>query len=360
MGLELADPNFSILAAFDIGGIPVGHGRCFIIAEAGVNHNGDVDKAIALIDAAVAAGADAVKFQTFDAKQVISAMAPKATYQEAATTSGESQLEMIQALELKGDHFRMLKRHCDARGIVFLSTPFDHISVDLLQQLGVPAFKIPSGEITNMPLIKYVAAQGRPIILSTGMADLVEVEKAVDVLNNGGCAAMAILHCVSCYPTAPEDVNLRAMATLRDSFGVPIGLSDHSLGIEIPLAAVALGAAVIEKHFTLDKSLPGPDHAASLDPTELAAMAAGIRKVEAAMGDGVKAARPAEANTREVARRSLFLQTSVAGGANIGESQVIALRPAGGIPPYDIDKVLGSRAARDLEAGTMLSWDDLI
>lgn len=347
-------------AAFEIGGIPVGLGRCFLIAEAGVNHNGDAGMALDLIDAAVAAGADAVKFQTFQADQVVSAGAPKAPYQRTGSDPLESQFEMVRALELDAAEFAGLKAHCDARGILFLSTPFDHESVDLLHRLGVPAFKIPSGEITNLPLIRHIGRLGLPVILSTGMADMAEVERAVAALAEVSCRALAILHCVSNYPAAPEDTNLRAMATLRGTFGVPVGLSDHSTGIEIPLAAAALGAAVIEKHFTLDKSLPGPDHAASLNPKELEAMVAGIRKVEAALGDGVKAPRPAEADTREVARRSLFLKAALPRGRTIAEGDVIALRPAGGIPPSEVMAVLGRRVARDLEAGTMLRWDDLV
>ena len=359
MGLELADPNFSILAAFDIGCIPVGGDRCFMIAEAGVNHNGDFNRAIALIDAAATAGADAGKFQPFKADLEISAVAPKATYQQSNTDPTESQLDMARALELDEDEFARLKAHCEARDILFLSTPFDHTSVEVLHRLNVPAYKISSGDVTNLPLMRQIAAKGKPVILSTGMADMPEVERAVATLRASGCPALAILHCVSNYPAAPEDTNLRAMATLRRAFQVPIGLSDHSTGIEIALAAVALGAAVIEKHFTLDKSLPGPDHAASLDPNELTALVSGMRKVEAALGDGVKSPRESEANTREVARRSLFLHASVPAGQAIKDSDIIAMRPSGGISPYDIDKVIGRRAARPLDAGAMVAWEDL-
>ncbi len=341
-------------STFDIGDVRIGEGHCFVIAEAGVNHNGDADLAARLIEAAVAAGADAVKFQTFKADQVVSTTAPKASYQQATTAPGESQLEMVRALELSDTQFAELKALCDQHGIVFLSTPFDHPSVELLHSLGMPAFKIPSGEITNLPLIRHIGSLGLPAILSTGMAYMEEVEGAVAVLTQARCPALAILHCVSNYPAAPEDTNLRAMDTLRDAFGVPIGLSDHSAGIEIALGAVARGAAVIEKHFTLDKTLPGPDHKASLDPLELRALVVGIRKVEAALGDGVKAPRPSENNTREVARRSLFLRTALRGGQNIALDDLIALRPAGGIPPNEIETVVGRRAARDLAAGAML------
>jgi N,N'-diacetyllegionaminate synthase len=341
-------------SAFDIGGMRIGEGRCFVIAEAGVNHNGSAELAVRLIEAAVAAGADAVKFQTFKAELEISASAPKATYQQTATDPDESQLEMVRALELSDEEFAKLKTHCDERGIIFLSTPFDHSSVDLLNRLGVPAFKVSSGDITNLPLIRHMGGLGVPAILSTGMAYLEEVEEAAAVLAEARCPALAILHCVSNYPAAPEDTNLRAMDTLREAFGVPVGLSDHSAGIEIAIGAVARGAAVIEKHFTLDKTLAGPDHKASLDPTELRALVTGIRKIEAALGDGVKAPRASESNTREVARRSLFLRVDLRGGQDIAPDDLIALRPAGGIPPNEIETVVGRHAVRDLAAGTML------
>lgn len=342
-----------------IDGHEVGGGRCFVVAEAGVNHNGDPALARRLIDEAAAAGADAVKFQTFRADRVVSPSAPKAAYQTANTGGAQSQLEMIRALELDGEQFAHLKAHCARRGILFLSTPFDEDSADLLRGLGVPAFKVPSGEITNLPLVRHVGGLGRPVILSTGMATLEEVGRAVDTLSAAGCPGLAILHCVSDYPAAPEDTNLRAMATLREAFGVPVGLSDHSEGIEIALAAVALGAAVIEKHVTLDKALPGPDHRASLDPGELRALVAGIRKVEAALGDGIKAPRPAEADTSAVARRSLFLRAGLGAGEDIRADNLVALRPAGGIPPDELERVVGRRAARDLEAGAMLRRSDL-
>jgi N,N'-diacetyllegionaminate synthase len=346
-------------ATFEIAGVRIGDGRCFVIAEAGVNHNGDVEQAVRLIDVAAAAGADAVKFQTFKADLEISPIAPKADYQQAGTNPGENQLEMIRALELSDAEFAGLKAHCEARGIIFLSTPFDHDSVKFLRRLDVPAYKISSGDITNLPLVKLVGSLGRPVILSTGMADLGEVRRAVSALTEVACPALAILHCVSNYPAAPEDTNLRAMATLREEFGVPVGLSDHSTGIEIALAAVALGAAVIEKHFTLDKTLPGPDHQASMDPEELRALVAGIRKVEVALGDGVKAPRPSEANTRDVARRSLFVQIALREGEMITEDHVIALRPAGGISPSEMNTVVGRRAAHALDAGAMLQPADL-
>ena len=344
---------------FEIAGQAVGGGRCFVIAEAGVNHNGDVAMARALIDAAVAAGVDAVKFQTFKAERVVSPIAPKAAYQRATTGSGESQLDMVRKLELSEAQFRDLKHHCDVEGIVFLSTPFDHPSVDFLDRLGVPAFKVPSGEITNLPLLSNIAGRAKPVVLSTGMSDLDEVDRAVATLMGHGCPALAILHCVSNYPAEPDDANLRAMATMEAQFDRPVGFSDHTSGIDIALAAAALGAAVIEKHFTLDKALPGPDHRASLDPEELHALVAGIRRIEQALGDGIKRPRPSEAETRRVARRSLFLRNALPAGQDIAPNTLVALRPAGGIEPDQTDALVGRRVVRDLAAGTMLQWSDL-
>ncbi len=347
------------MTSFSIGPQVIGEGRCFVIAEAGVNHDGDPARAAAMIDVAAAAGADAIKFQTFRAEAVISAGAPKAAYQRRTTGAGESQLDMIKRLELAPSDFRALAAHCAAAGIAFLSTPFDEASVELLSGIGVPAFKAPSGEITNLPLLACIGRRGRPVILSTGMADMAEVSRAVETLREAGCPDLALLHCVSSYPADPADCNLRAMATMRETFGLPVGFSDHSTGIDIALAAAALGAAVIEKHFTLDKALPGPDHQASLDPEELAALLAGIRRVEAALGDGVKAPRPAEADTAAVARRSLFLREPVSAGQGIEPANIVALRPAGGIEPHALAEVAGRRAARDLPAGSMLRWTDL-
>lgn len=337
----------------------IGLGRCFVIAEAGVNHNGDPARAIEMIEVAAAAGADAIKFQTFQAEAVISAEAPKAAYQSRTTGSGESQLDMIRGLELGAADFRRIKEHCEERNILFLSTPFDEASVDLLTDLGVPAFKVPSGEITNLDLLRKIAAQGRPVILSTGMANLAEVGRAVDTIQDAGAPDLIVLHCVSNYPADPADANLRAMETMGDAFGVPVGYSDHTEGIDVALAAVALGAVVIEKHFTLDKGLPGPDHQASLDPEELKALIAGIRRVEVALGDGVKAPKASEADTAAVARRSLFLIVAVRAGEELDAAQIVALRPGGGIEPYARDEVTGRRAARDLAAGAMLQWADL-
>lgn len=276
----------------------MGSGRpCFIIAEAGVNHNGSLDLALKLVDAAVAAGADAVKFQTFRADRLVTLHAPKAAYQSETTGGAESQFEMLRKLELDERGHRALVDHCASRGIAFLSTPFDEESADILETLGVPAYKLPSGELTNLPFLRHVAQKKRPMIMSTGMATMEEVGKAVEAVRIAECTDLILLHCVSAYPADPADVNLRAMATLAESFGVPVGYSDHTLGIEVALAAVAMGACILEKHFTLDRSLPGPDHRISAEPAELATLVASARKVEAALGNGVKRPSLSEADT---------------------------------------------------------------
>ena len=277
----------------------------FIIAEAGVNHNGDLQTAEKMVDVAAEAGADAVKFQTFRADEVVSEAAPKARYQIENTGEGGSQLEMLKRLELSPDAHRKLIERCHARGIMFLSTPFDFPSADLLERLSVPAYKVPSGEITNWPFLEHIASKGKPIILSTGMSDLNEVEQAVKVLRAAGCSELLILHATSSYPATAASSNLRAMQTLSDFFHTPIGLSDHTIGIEVALAATALGACILEKHFTLDRSLPGPDHKASLEPAELRSLVRGIRAVESALGDGRKQPTPSEEDVRRVARRSI-------------------------------------------------------
>lgn len=343
-----------------IGERSIGSGQpCFLIAEAGVNHNGDVAMARRLIDVAARAGADAVKFQTFKADLVISDDAPKARYQLDHTDPGESQLEMVRRFQLSYDDFAALRDYCHDRGIVFLSTPFDHDSLDFLVTLGVPALKLPSGELTNLPLLHAAARSGLPAILSTGMADLSEVGVAVETLRSGGCDQLVVLHCVSNYPADPADANLRAMATMAEAFDVPVGYSDHTPGLTVALASVALGACVLEKHFTLDRTLPGPDHAASLDPEELTALVREIRTLESALGDGAKRPRPAEVDTLKVARRSLFLSRPVPAGRQLDPADLVALRPAGGIPPSEFDTVTGRRPTRDLDAGHRLDWQDL-
>lgn len=343
-----------------IGSRPVGPGEpCFVIAEAGVNHNGDPDLAFRLVDAAVSAGADAVKFQTFKADRVASPQAAKAAYQRRRTPEDEAQLEMLRRLELPFPVFESLHAYCSRRGILFLSTPFDEESADFLARLGVPAFKIPSGEITNLPFLRRVAAYGRPLIVSTGMAYLGEVEAALSTLAGAGAQDVVLLHCVSNYPADPADVNLRAMDTLRAAFDVPVGFSDHTPGIDIALAAVARGACVLEKHFTLDRDLPGPDHAASLTPDELTAMIAGIRRVEAALGDGRKRPAPSEVEMAAAARRSIVAVRPIPRGAVITEEMVGLRRPGTGLAPSLLPQVLGRRARQDIAPGTVLTLDML-
>lgn len=348
------------LDAILIGERVVGHGcSVFVVAEAGVNHNGDLALAKRLVDAAAQAGADAVKFQTFKAEKVISRQAPKAQYQLETTGAGESQLEMARRLELPFDAFRELQAHSQARGILFMSSPFDEESADFLDELRVPAFKVGSGEVTNWPFLEYVARKGKPVILSTGMSYLTEVGEALRVIREAGNNQIALLHCVSSYPADPADANLRAMDTMAEVFHVPVGYSDHTPGIEVALAAVALGACIIEKHLTLDRSFPGPDHKASLEPEELKAMVEGIRKIEQALGSGIKAPRKSELGLRHAARRSLVAARDIPEGARIQADSLTALRPAGGIGPNLVSQVVGRKAAHSLKAGDMLKWEDL-
>ena len=332
---------------------------CFVIAEAGVNHNGDVELAKRLVDVATEAGADAVKFQTFKAERVVSATAPKAEYQLQTTDAAESQLDMLRRLELSPEAHRELQAYCQERGVLFMSTPFDEESADLLDELGVPVFKIGSGEITNCPFLEYVARKGKPIILSTGMSYLSEVDEAVRVIHDAGCDQLVLLHCVSNYPADPADANLRAMQTMATAFQVPVGFSDHTPGIEVALAAVALGACVIEKHFTLDKDLPGPDHRASLEPHGLQALVTGIRTVELALGSGAKRPAQSEADNRLIVRRSLAAAFDIPEGAVLRSDMLRALRPASGISPALVEHVVGRRVRRSLMSGQLITWSDL-
>jgi N,N'-diacetyllegionaminate synthase len=344
----------------DIAGRRVGPGEpCFIIAEAGVNHDGSLETARRLVDAAAAAGADAVKFQTFKADRLVTASAPKAAYQTASTPAGEGQHAMLRRLELSADAHRALAAACRERRIAFLSTPFDEDSADLLAELGVPAFKIGSGELTNLPFLVHVAKKGRPLIVSTGMATLSEVEAALHAVAEARNRQVVLLHCVSNYPADPADVNLRAMATMTRAFGVPVGYSDHTTGLEIAIAAVALGACVIEKHFTHDRTAPGPDHRASLEPAELAALVRGIRATEASLGHGRKEPAPSEAATALVARRSLVVAKAVRAGTVLTEDLIAIKRPGTGLPPAMRHWVIGRRAAEDLAADTVLTLDML-
>ena len=315
----------------------------FIIAEAGVNHNGSISLAKQLIEVAAKAGADAVKFQTFIAEELVSADAPKAGYQKQTTDASESQLDMIKKLELSKEKHQELMAYANHKNIMFLSTPFDNRSVDLLVELGVSLIKISSGEITNHPFLKYIAKKSLPIILSTGMSTLEEVAEAVSAINEAGCKNLTLLHCTSNYPARVEDCNLLAMKTMADAFDVPVGYSDHTPGIYVPLAATAMGACVIEKHFTLDKNLPGPDHRASLEPTELEDMVRGIRLVEKAWGSPVKAPVESELEVRDVARKSIVAKVDIPAGTVITEDMLAFKRPGTGVSPKDISTILGKK-----------------
>ncbi len=341
------------------------HGKVFVIAEAGVNHNGDVALALKLADAAQAAGADAVKFQTFRAEDVVTRSAATADYQRT-NTGATSQFDMIKALELDEAGHARVAAHCARIGIEFFSTPFSEPAVDLLVRLGVKRLKIPSGEITNKPLLQHAAATGLPMLMSSGMATLDEVQQAVQWVREARVAAghpapdastLHLLHCTSAYPAPAEALNLRAIPTMAQATGLPVGYSDHSQGVEAALAAVALGAALIEKHLTLDKALPGPDHRASADPQEFAAMVRGIRLVEAMRGDGVKQPTPVEANTRDVARRSVVLAAARPRGHVLTAADLVLRRPGTGIQPEHLATLPGRRLAADVAADTTLTWD---
>jgi N,N'-diacetyllegionaminate synthase len=354
------DPSQGNPRAFSIGDRALGAGApVYVIAEAGVNHDGDLDVALRLVDAARDAGADAVKFQTFDAEQLVTADAPQAEYQVRNTGARTSQLAMLRQLELDDTAHLRLVEHCRDRGITFLSTPFDARSVDLLGQLGVPAFKIGSGELTNLPLLQHAAATGRPLLLSTGMAHLGEVEAAVRAVRGAGNHDLALLHCVSNYPADPADVNLRAMQTLAETFDVAAGYSDHTLGDEVILAAVALGAAVVEKHFTLDATRPGPDHAASIEPDALAQLVRRVRAVESALGHGRKIPAASESCTASVARRSVVAAAFIAAGTTLTADHLAVRRPGTGLPPARLPDLVGRVAGEPIAAGTVLTWEML-
>lgn len=343
-----------------LAGRSVGSGYpCFIIAEAGVNHGGDVSLGRRLVDVAVSAGADAIKFQAFKADRVASAVAMKADYQVQTTGASESQLEMLRRLELSEDGHRELWEYCRRRGIGYLCTPFDEESADFLETLGVEAFKIPSGEITNLPLLTYVAAKGKPMIVSTGMSTQAEVESAVRTVRAAGNSALILMHCVSNYPAQPIDVNLRAIHTMAQAFRIPIGYSDHTQGITVALAAVALGACVIEKHFTVDRSLPGPDHRMSLEPDELASLVREIRTVEISLGHGRKEPAATEQFTAAVARKSLVAARAVSAGTRLTKEHIDIKRPGTGLPPAMLQRVIGCIAAQDIPADALLRLDML-
>jgi N,N'-diacetyllegionaminate synthase len=347
--------------AIRIGTRDVGPGRpCFIIAEAGVNHDGDVARAHQLVDLAADAGADAVKFQTFEPDKLAAADAAMAAYQVANTGKRESQADMLRRLVLPHEAHRALQRHAEDRGLVFLSTPFDEASADFLEELGVPAFKIGSGELTNHRLLAHVAKKGRPMLISTGMADLAEVLDAVGVVQRAGCSEAAVFHCVTSYPALPSDANLRAMDTLRSALGVPVGWSDHTPGVTISVAAVARGAALIEKHFTTDRSLPGPDHKASLSPEEIVAMVRAIREVEQSLGDGRKVPRPVELPIRPDSRRSVHAARDLPVGKVLTDEDLVALRPGTGMSAARLPALVGRMVARPVRAGQRFAEEDLV
>ena len=331
----------------------------FIIAEAGVNHNGSVEVAKKLVDVAVQSGANAIKFQTFKTENLVTKDARKASYQKQTTNVQETQLEMLKKLELNYEQHLEIADYCKNVGITFLSTPFDFESVDLLEQFQIPAYKISSGDLTNLPFLEYIARKNKPLILSTGMASLGEVEEAVDTIHTAGNQQLVLLHCTSNYPTVYPDVNLKAMLTLKNAFQLPVGYSDHTLGIEVPIAATALGACVIEKHFTLDRNLPGPDHRASLEPDQFKQMVIGIRNVEAALGDGIKRCRDTEANVKEVARKSIVAVRDLAKGEVLSRDVLGFKRPGTGLPPKFIEFLVGKKIKRNVAKDSRLELADI-
>lgn len=331
----------------------------FIIAEAGVNHNGDVALAKKLIDAAKDAGADAVKFQSFKAGHLVTRLAEKASYQTANTGNQDSQYEMLKLLELSAQVHRELFEYCMQREMLFLSTPFDIESADLLEDLGLPIYKISSGDMTNTPFLKHLAKKGKPLILSTGMSSLGEVEEALTAVYSTGNSNVSLLHCTTDYPARYEEINLRAMLTMKEAFKLPVGYSDHTDGYEISLAAVAMGAAIIEKHFTLDRTLPGPDHKASLEPCELAQMICCIRNIEKSFGSGIKTITESEKAIVGIVRKSLVTRNPIGKGQVISEADIVIKRPATGIAPRHYDEIIGRTVRNDMEADVCLQWTDI-
>ncbi|KAI3350330.1 N-acetylneuraminate synthase [Clostridium botulinum] len=332
--------------------------RCFIIAEAGVNHNGDINIAKKLIDIACEAGVDAIKFQTFKSEDLVTKNAPKANYQKQTTRSG-NQYDMLRKLELSYDEHFILKQYCSRKGIVFISTPFDFKSVNLLEKLDIPLYKISSGDLTNIPLLKYIAKLNKPMIVSTGMSNLGEVESAVDAIKECGNNKISLLHCTSNYPTEYKDVNLNAMITLKNAFQFPIGYSDHTIGVEISIAAVAMGAKFIEKHFTLDKSMEGPDHKASLDPEELKQMVNSIRNVENGLGNGIKRCNENEKNIRAIVRKSIVANSDIKKGTSISYENIGFKRPGTGISPCFVNEFIGKVAIEDINSDEFISFNNV-
>ncbi len=325
----------------------------YIIAEAGVNHNGSFELACKLVDAAKAAGVDCIKFQTFKSKNLVSHNAQKAEYQKGTTGDG-SQVDMLKKLELSYDEFLKLKEYCDKVGITFLSTPFDFDSIEFLNSIDMPFWKIPSGEITNLPYLLALAKTGKPVLMSTGMCEMEEIEAAVKVLQENGTKEIKLLHCNTEYPTPFEDVNLKAMKTMRDAFGLDVGYSDHTKGNEVPVAAVALGATVIEKHFTLDRNMEGPDHKASLEPDELATMVQSIRHIEKALGSSDKTPSPSEKKNIAVARKSIVAKRMIKAGEELTEENITVKRPGSGISPMKWFDIIGTKAVRDFQEDELI------
>ncbi len=325
----------------------------YIIAEAGVNHNGSFALACKLADAAKEAGADCIKFQTFKSENLVSRSAKKAEYQKK-TTGDSSQQDMLKKLELSFDEFLELKKYCENAGICFLSTPFDFDSIDFLNTIDMPFWKIPSGEVTNLPYLLALAGTGKPVVMSTGMCTLQEIREAIDVLQANGTKEIKLLHCNTEYPTPFEDVNLKAMQTMRDEFRMEVGYSDHTKGIEVPIAAVALGATIIEKHFTLDRNMEGPDHKASLEPQELAEMVCCIRNIEKALGTGDKTPTPSETKNITVARKSIVAKTKIKAGDTLTEDNITVKRPGTGISPMKWFEVLGTKAVKDFDEDELI------
>lgn len=326
----------------------------FIIAEAGVNHNGNLETAKRLIDVASEAGADAVKFQTFKAEKLVCKYTRKAEYQINKTEVSETQYDMLKKLELTDMMHKELMAYCEKRNILFLSTPFDIDSIDYLNGVGIAIMKIPSGEITNYPYLKRIAQTHKPVILSTGMSTMKEVREAIEVLNKYGSEDLTVLHCNTEYPTPVNDVNLKVIQTFRDELGVKVGYSDHTMGIEIPIAAAAMGAMVIEKHFTLDRDMKGPDHKASLEPEELRAMVQAIRNVEKALGTGLKETSKSETKNKVIARKSIVAMTDIAEGDIFTEENLTTKRPGDGISPMLWEKVIGTAAKRDFKKDELI------
>ena len=332
----------------------------FIIAEAGVNHNGDIGLAKKLVNVAKDAGADAVKFQAFKTEKVVTKYAEKANYQKETTGLSESQYNMIRRLELKDEEFKELFNYAEKNNIIFLSSAFDKDSVDLLDDLGVPAFKVASGEITNFPLLQYIAEKKKPIILSTGMSTLDEIEDALKVIRERGIEDIVLLHCVTSYPAKIEDANLRVIETLRRRFKLPVGFSDHTFGITAPIAAAVLGAVLIEKHFTLDRTLPGPDHRASLEPDELKDMIRAIRDVEKGLGDGIKKPTEDEERIKKIVRRSIVAKVEIPKGTVITEDMLDLKRPGTGIGPKYLNEVIGKKAKQDVKPDELITFEKLV